>query len=78
MSLLPQVKKFKWFTSEGARDQQADCGGVCSNQGSAQAQCGEDKDEPKGEALKYGSIYTPTVTHGHELWVVTGKQTSNM
>ena len=39
--------------------------------GAVPVRCGEEGAEPEGEALDLPAIYVPTLTYGHELWVVT-------
>ena len=38
--------------------------------------CVEERTEPEGKASIYRSIYIPTLTCGHELWVVTQRMRS--
>ena len=38
----------------------------------------EDGAEPEGKPFNLHTIYVPTLTYGHELWVVTKKNTSQI
>ncbi|TWW53244.1 hypothetical protein D4764_0289930 [Takifugu flavidus] len=59
-------------------DRQADRCGVHSNAGSAPVRCGEERDEPKGEALDLPVDLRPTLTYGHELGVMTERTRSRV
>ena len=52
------------------RDRQADWCGISSDAGVAPDCPGEEGAEPEGKALNL-PVYVPTLTYGHELWVVT-------
>ncbi|KAI3377134.1 hypothetical protein L3Q82_000326 [Scortum barcoo] len=69
------------FTSEGKMEREIDrrigaasavMRSVCNGPSS-----GKEGAEPKGEALNYRSIYVPTLTYGHELWVMTERTRSH-
>jgi len=63
-----------------ARDRQM--GFVSSNEGTVPVHCGEEGTEPKGKALNLlfhlCSIFVPTLTYGHKIWVVTERMRSRI
>ncbi|TWW55998.1 hypothetical protein D4764_09G0010480 [Takifugu flavidus] len=66
--ILPQVEEFKYlgvlFTSEGRMEREID-----RRIGAAPVRCGEEI---------YRSIFVPTLTYGHELWVMTERTRSRV
>ncbi|KAI3370360.1 hypothetical protein L3Q82_025131 [Scortum barcoo] len=80
--VLPQVEEFKYlgvlFTSEGKMEREIDRRMVQRLQQLC-GQCtgpsvGEEGAESKGVSSRFNrSIYIPTLTYGHELWVMTRK-----
>ncbi|KAK3544435.1 hypothetical protein QTP86_012124 [Hemibagrus guttatus] len=76
--LLPQVEEFKYlgvlFTSEGRMDREIDrrIGAAASVMRSMYRSVVVKKElSRKAKLLIYQSIYVPTLTYGHELWVMT-------
>ncbi|KAK3541273.1 hypothetical protein QTP86_019410, partial [Hemibagrus guttatus] len=76
--LLPQVEEFKYlgvlFTSEGRMDHEIDrrIGAVAAVMQSMYRSALVKKElSQKAKLSIYQSIYVPTLTYGHELWVMT-------
>ncbi|KAK3567864.1 hypothetical protein QTP86_027337 [Hemibagrus guttatus] len=76
--LLPQVEEFKYlgvlFTSEGRMDHEIDrwIGAAAAVMRSMYWSVVVKKDlSQKAKLSIYQSIYVPTLTYGHELWVMT-------
>ncbi|KAK3569628.1 hypothetical protein QTP86_002584 [Hemibagrus guttatus] len=76
--LLPQVEEFKYlrvlFTSEGRMDREIDrwIGAVAAVMRSMYRSVVVKKElSQKAKLSIYQSIYVPTLTYGHELWVMT-------
>ncbi|KAK3530739.1 hypothetical protein QTP70_000755 [Hemibagrus guttatus] len=76
--LLPQVEEFKYlgvlFTSEGRIDREIDrrIGAVAAVMRSMYQSVVVKKElSQKAKLSIYQSIYIPTLTYGHELWVMT-------
>ncbi|KAI3362770.1 hypothetical protein L3Q82_001822 [Scortum barcoo] len=86
--VLPQVEEFKYlgvlFTSEGKMEREIDrrigAVRVRSYAVGVPDRRGEEGAEPKGVKLSiYRSIYrVPTLTYGHELWVMTERTRSRI
>ncbi|KAJ0019143.1 hypothetical protein NQD34_006712 [Periophthalmus magnuspinnatus] len=82
---LPQVKEFKYlgvlFRSEGRMEREIDrCIGAASAVMWSLYRSVEVKKElsPKAKLSIYWSIYVPTLTYGHELWVMTERTRSQI
>ncbi|KAK3518826.1 hypothetical protein QTP70_014865 [Hemibagrus guttatus] len=76
--VLPQVEEFKYlgvlFTSEGRMDREIDrrIGAAAAVMRSMYRSVVVKKElSQKAKLLIYQSIYVPTLTYGHELWVMT-------
>ncbi|KAK3568482.1 hypothetical protein QTP86_008239 [Hemibagrus guttatus] len=76
--LLPQVEEFKYlgvlFTSEGRMDREIDrrIGAAATVMPSMYRSVVVKKELSRKAKLSiYQSIYVPTLTYGHELWVMT-------
>ncbi|KAK3528789.1 hypothetical protein QTP70_011573 [Hemibagrus guttatus] len=76
--VLPQVEEFKYlgvlFTSEGRMDREIDrrIGAAAAVMRSMYQSVVVKKElSRKAKLLIYQSIYAPTLTYGHELWVMT-------
>ncbi|KAK3506799.1 hypothetical protein QTP70_028368, partial [Hemibagrus guttatus] len=77
--VLPQVEQFKYlrvlFTSEGRMDREIDrrIGAAAAVMRSMYRSVVVKKElsQGKGKLSIYQSIYVPTLTYGHELWVMT-------
>ena len=54
---------FTTYVPDGSADSDADAKTVC---------CGEERAEPESEALNL-TVYLPSITYDHELWIVTEK-----
>ncbi|KAI3357004.1 hypothetical protein L3Q82_003641 [Scortum barcoo] len=84
--VLPQVEEFKYlgvlFTSEGKMEREIDrrigaASAVMRSVYGVPDRRGEEGAESKGAKLSiYRSIYVPTLTYGHELWVMTERTRS--
>ncbi|KAK3556627.1 hypothetical protein QTP70_010822 [Hemibagrus guttatus] len=79
--LLPQVEKFKYlgvlFTSEGRMDREIDrrIGAAAAVMRSMYRSVVVKKELSRKAKLSiYQSIYVPTLTYGHELWVMTERK----
>ncbi|KAK3510136.1 hypothetical protein QTP70_026851 [Hemibagrus guttatus] len=79
---LPQVEEFKYlgvlFTSEGRMDREIDrwIGAVAAvMQSMYQSVVVKKELSQKAKLSIYQSIYVPTLTYGHELWVMTERKT---
>ncbi len=77
---LPQVEEFKYlgvlFTSEGRMEREIDrrIGAAAAAMRSMYQSVVVKKElSLKAKLLIYRSIYVPTLTYGHELWVMTQK-----
>ena len=55
---------------KGAEDGQALLCSICSGEDYVLVCCGEERVESKGETL----LSVHTLTHGHELWIVTKRK----
>ncbi|KAK3528482.1 hypothetical protein QTP70_000305 [Hemibagrus guttatus] len=78
VEVLPQVEEFKYlgvlFTSEGRMDREIDrrIGAAAAVMRSMYRSVVVKKElSRKAKLLIYQSIYVPTLTYGHELWVMT-------
>ncbi|XP_048870381.1 uncharacterized protein LOC125742436 [Brienomyrus brachyistius] len=74
--ILPQVEEFKYlgvsFTSEGRRDRELDRRvGAASAVFQALHRFVVAKKELKAKLSIYWTIFVPTLTYGHQLWVMT-------
>ncbi|KAK3521202.1 hypothetical protein QTP70_000769, partial [Hemibagrus guttatus] len=83
--LLPQVEEFKYlgvlFTSEGRMDREIDrrIGAAAAVMWSMYRSVVVKKElSRKAKLLIYQSIYVPTLTYGHELWVMTERVRSRI
>ncbi|KAG1932899.1 hypothetical protein F2P79_020886 [Pimephales promelas] len=83
--ILPQVEEFNYlgvlFTSEGRMEQEIDrrIGAASAVMRSMYRSVVVKKElSRKAKLLIYWSIYVPTLTYGHELWVMTERTRSRM
>ncbi|KAK3510880.1 hypothetical protein QTP70_022839, partial [Hemibagrus guttatus] len=83
--VLPQVEEFKYlwvlFTSEGRMDREIDrrIGAAAAVMRSMYRSVVVKKElSRKAKLLIYQSIYVPTLTYGHELWVMTERVRSRI
>ncbi|KAK3544065.1 hypothetical protein QTP86_000871 [Hemibagrus guttatus] len=83
--VLPQVEEFKYlgvlFTSEGRMDREIDrrIGAAAAVMRSMYRSVVVKKElSQKAKLLIYQSIYAPTLTYGHELWVMTERVRSRI
>ncbi|KAK3533211.1 hypothetical protein QTP70_013614 [Hemibagrus guttatus] len=83
--VLPQVEEFKYlgvlFTSEGRMDREIDrrIGAVAAVMRSMYRSVVVKKELSRKAKLSiYQSIYAPTLTYGHELWVMTERVRSQI
>ncbi|KAK3548671.1 hypothetical protein QTP70_016417, partial [Hemibagrus guttatus] len=83
--VLPQVEEFKYlgvlFTSEGRMDREIDrrIGAAAAEMRSMYRSVVVKKELSRKAKLSiYQSIYVPTLTYGHELWVMTEKVRSRI
>ncbi|KAK3552130.1 hypothetical protein QTP86_001508 [Hemibagrus guttatus] len=83
--VLPQVEEFKYlgvlFTSERRMDREIDrrIGAAAAVMRSMYRSVVVKKEpSPKAKLLIYQSIYAPTLTYGHELWVMTERVRSRI
>ncbi|KAK3526805.1 hypothetical protein QTP70_033550 [Hemibagrus guttatus] len=83
--VLPQVEEFKYlgvlFTSEGRMDREIDrrIGAAAAVMWSMYQSVVVKKElSRKAKLLIYQSIYVPTLTYGHELWVMTERVRSRI
>lgn len=53
------------------KDEQVVWGDLCENAGALPDRCGVAEFSRKAKLLIYWSVYVPTLTCGHELWVET-------
>ena len=81
LELLPQVKEFKClrvlFMSEGKMEDELDRRiDVSSTMDAIPVRSGEEGAESEAKLSIYQSVYAPTLTYGHELWVMTKRTRS--
>ncbi|KAK3549788.1 hypothetical protein QTP86_008027 [Hemibagrus guttatus] len=75
--VLPQVEEFKYlgvlFTSEGRMDREIDrrTAAAAVMRSMYRSVVGKKELSRKAKLSIYQSIYVPTLTYGHELWVMT-------
>ncbi|KAK3510218.1 hypothetical protein QTP70_030444, partial [Hemibagrus guttatus] len=83
--VLPQVEEFKYlgvlFTSEGRMDREIDrriCAAAAVMQSMYRSVVVKKELSRKAKLSIYQSIYAPTLTYGHELWVMTERVRSRI
>ncbi|TWW73329.1 hypothetical protein D4764_15G0007230 [Takifugu flavidus] len=83
--ILPQVEGFKYlgvlFTDEGRMEQETDrrIGAVSAVMRTLHRSIVVKRElSQKAKLSIYRSIFVPTLTHGHELWVITEKTRSRV
>ncbi|TWW76601.1 hypothetical protein D4764_13G0012630 [Takifugu flavidus] len=80
--ILPQVEEFKYFgvlfTSEGRMEQEIDRRIGVASAVMRTVRSGEERAEPKAKLSIFQSIFVPTLTYGHELWVMIERTRSRV